>query len=112
MRLREKYAAGNPANEGGCSADSPFSSGRIGSLTDEDLLRLSCPVTYDGIRFETETYRSGKKHIKKTRYKENPYGKIIGRHDRAQIYTKGQRTGHNVPLCHKYRLEGQCNIRR
>ena len=66
----EYDAAGNPANEGGCSADSPFSSERIGSLTDEDLLRLSCPVTYDGIRFETETYRSGKKHIKKTRYKE------------------------------------------
>ncbi|MBO8470306.1 MAG: tRNA 2-thiouridine(34) synthase MnmA [Bacteroidetes bacterium] len=92
----EYDAAGNPANEGGCSADSPFSSERIGSLTDEDLLRLSCPVTYDGIRFETETYRSGKKHIKKTRYKENPYGKIIGRHDGAQFYTIGQRKGLNV----------------
>ena len=45
---------------------------------------MSEPVHYD-IKFETETYRSGRKHIKKTRYKENPYGKIIGKNGkRAQ----------------------------
>ena len=80
-----------PVIETGC----PYSSERISLLSDEDLYRLSQPVIYD-IRFETETYRSGRKHIKKTRYKENPYGKIIGRHDGAQFYTIGQRKGLNV----------------
>ena len=70
----------------------PYSSDKVSELSDEDLYRLSQPVTYD-IRFETETYRSGRKHVKKTRYKDNPYGKIIGRHDGAQFYTIGQRKG-------------------
>ena len=73
----------------------PFSSEKIAELTDEQLLRLSQPVRYD-IKFETETYRSGRKHIKKTRYKENPYGKILGKHDGAQFYTIGQRKGLNI----------------
>ena len=73
----------------------PYSSDKVSELSDEDLYRLSQPVTYD-IRFETETYRSGRKHIKKTRYKDNPYGKIIGRHDGAQFYTIGQRKGLNI----------------
>ena len=73
----------------------PFSAKKIAGLTDEQLLRLSQPVKYD-IKFETETYRSGRKHIKKTRYKENPYGKIIGKHDGAQFYTIGQRKGLNI----------------
>lgn len=73
----------------------PFSSDKISSLSDEQLMRLALPVRYD-IEFETETYRSGKKHIKKTRYKENPYGKIIGKHDGAQFYTIGQRKGLNI----------------
>ncbi|MBQ1936813.1 MAG: tRNA 2-thiouridine(34) synthase MnmA, partial [Bacteroidales bacterium] len=34
-----------------------------------------------------------KKHIKKTRYKAHPHGKIIGRHEGAQFYTIGQRKG-------------------
>ena len=72
-----------------------FSMESIAGLSDEDFLRLSQPVTYD-IRFETETYRSGRKHIRKTRYKENPFGKIVGRHDGAQFYTIGQRKGLNV----------------
>jgi hypothetical protein len=33
---------------------------------------------------------------KKTRYKDNPYGKIVGRHDGAQFYTIGQRKGLNI----------------
>ena len=65
-------------------------------LSDEDLLRLSTPIDYSDIRFETETYRSGRKHIKKTRYKANPFGKIVGRHDGAQFYTIGQRKGLGV----------------
>ena len=73
----------------------PFSAEKIAGLTDELLLRLSQPVKYD-IKFETETYRSGRKHIKKTRYKENPYGKILGKHDGAQFYTIGQRKGLNI----------------
>jgi tRNA-specific 2-thiouridylase len=68
---------------------------KLAKLSDEELLRLSQPITYD-IKFQTETYRSGRKHIKKTRYKENPFGKIVGKHDGAQFYTIGQRKGLNV----------------
>lgn len=60
--------------------------------SDEELSALAMPISYD-IKFETETYRSGKKHIKKTRWKENPYGRIVGRHEGAQFYTIGQRKG-------------------
>lgn len=74
---------------------SPFSMERIALLSDDAFLRLSEPVRYD-ISFETETYRSGRKHIKKTRYKENPFGKIVGKHDGAQFYTIGQRKGLNI----------------
>lgn len=73
-----------------------FDPKKMASLSDEQWLRLSLPVTYGDIRFETETYRSGKKHVKKTRYKANPYGKIVGRHDGAQFYTIGQRKGLNI----------------
>ena len=73
----------------------PFSPEKIAALSDEQLLKLSEPVHYD-IKFETETYRSGRKHIKKTRYKENPLGKIVGKHDGAQFYTIGQRKGLNI----------------
>ena len=65
------------------------------TLDDETLEQLATPLTYD-IRFETETYRSGKKHIRKTRYKENPFGKIVGTHEGAQFYTIGQRKGLNI----------------
>ena len=78
-----------------CDCGCPFSIEKIASLPDSDLLRLSEPVKYE-IKFETETYRSGRKHIKKTRYKENPFGKIVGKHDGAQFYTIGQRKGLNV----------------
>ena len=73
-----------------------FDVNKIARLSDDDLLRLSEPLRYDDIKFETETYRAGKKHIKKTRYKENPFGKIVGRHDGAQFYTIGQRKGLNI----------------
>jgi len=80
---------------------SPTSGGRtnrydpekIKALPDEDLQTISTPISYEDIVFSTETYRSGKKHIKKTRYRENPWGKIIGTHIGAQFYTIGQRKG-------------------
>ena len=73
-----------------------FDEGKLSSLSDEDWLKLSEPFDYSGIQFETETYRSGKKHVKKVRYKDNPWGKIVGKHDGAQFYTIGQRKGLNI----------------
>lgn len=87
--ISEDKAAAVPSD--GC----PFDMSKVASVSDDELKRLSEPVTYD-IRFETETYRSGRKHIKKTRYKENPFGKIVGKHDGAQFYTIGQRKGLNI----------------
>jgi len=83
--------------EHSCIADA------LASFSEEMLLALSTPVDYSPIVFETETYRSGKKHVKKTRYKDNPYGAIVGRHCGAQFYTLGQRKGlgvggHSDPL--------------
>ncbi len=63
------------------------------SLTTDQLMSLAAPYDYSSIQFETETYRSGKKHIKKTRFKPNPFGVIAGRHEGAQFYTNGQRKG-------------------
>lgn len=71
--------------EGGCRVESIYDFDKIRALSDEDFLRLSEPVTYDGIKFETETYRSGKHHIKKTRYKANPYGAVVGRHEGGAV---------------------------
>ena len=72
-------------------------------LTEEELIEISTPIRYDSIQFETETYRSGTKHIKKTRYKANPWGVIAGHHEGAQFFTLGQRKGlaiggHTEPL--------------
>lgn len=93
--VHEPVVQGDHPSEGGCSGPGPFSMEKIAMLPDSEMLRLSLPVKYS-IEFETETYRSGKRHVKKTRYKDNPYGKIIGRHDGAQFYTIGQRKGLNV----------------
>ena len=67
------------------------------------LEETATPYDYSNIVFEQETYRSGKKHIKKTRWKANPYGVIAGKHEGAQFYTNGQRKGlaiggHKDPL--------------
>ena len=74
---------------------SPFEASRIDGLSVGDLVKLATPLHYD-IRFELETYRSGKKHIRKTRLKPHPYGSIVGRHEGAQFYTIGQRKGLGV----------------
>lgn len=63
------------------------------SLSDAELRELSEPLRYEDIVFETETYKSRNHHVRKTRYKENPWGKIIGRHEGAQFFTIGQRKG-------------------
>ncbi len=76
--------------------DCPWDEEKLREITDENLLTLSTPIDYSSIHFETETYRSGKKHTKKTRWKENPFGKIVGKHDGAQFYTIGQRKGLNI----------------
>ena len=67
----------------------------IESLSEQQLKMLSTPLKYN-IVFETETYRSGKRHVKKTRWKANPYGVIAGTHEGAQFYTIGQRKGLGV----------------
>ncbi|MBO4635082.1 MAG: tRNA 2-thiouridine(34) synthase MnmA [Bacteroidales bacterium] len=73
----------------------PFQEDKVGELSDRELQKLATPLTYN-LTFETETYRSGKHHIKKTRYKANPYGIIAGTHEGAQFYTIGQRKGLGV----------------
>ena len=84
---------GVAAHERGCDrAESVFDPEKVSALTDGQLQRLSTPLSYD-LQFEQETYRSGKRHVKKTRWKANPYGCIAGRHEGAQFYTVGQRKG-------------------
>ena len=75
--------------------ESPYDAAKVAALSDGDLVRLATPLHYD-IRFEMETYRSGKKHVRKTRLKANPYGAIVGTHEGAQFYTVGQRKGLGV----------------
>lgn len=82
--------------EGGCLRSSVYDLDKVRGLTDGQLVRLSQPVTYESIVFETETYRSGKRHIRKTRNKPNPFGAVVGRHEGAQFYTIGQRKGLNI----------------
>ena len=102
--LRDDYAGRLPVISHYISEDKaataedarPFDDGKIASMSDDDLRTLSKPLYYGAIKFETETYRSGKKHVRKTRYKDNPLGKIVGRHEGAQFYTIGQRKGLNI----------------
>ena len=62
-------------------------------LSDDELSLLSKPVDYSDIVFRTETYRSGRHHVRKTRYLPNPWGVVAGRHEGAQFYTIGQQKG-------------------
>ena len=61
--------------------------------SDSELETLATALDYSDLQFETETYRSGKKHIKKTRYKTHPYACVAGKHEGAQFFTIGQRKG-------------------
>ena len=65
-------------------------------LSDEAWLELSRPLDYADIVFETETYRSGRHHVRKTRYKPHPYAAVIGQHEGAWFYTLGQRKGLSI----------------
>ncbi len=69
---------------------------KLSQLDDTTLSLLAGEVDYSAIKFITETYRSGRKHTKKTRWKQNPWGKIIGEHNGAQFFTIGQRHGLNI----------------
>jgi tRNA-specific 2-thiouridylase len=95
-RLVTEYISEDKAAPAGGGTRNAYSPAAIAALDNATLLRLSQPVTYGSIQFDTETYRSGKHHIKKTRYKDNPFGKIAGRHEGAQFYTIGQRKGLNI----------------
>ena len=61
--------------------------------TDGELALLATPWSYTDVQLQTETYRSGKKHIRKTRYVENGLWKYAGRHEGARFFTQGQRKG-------------------
>jgi len=80
----------------GNGAKNEFDEARIANLSDEELVALSTATDYSQLTFQTETYRSGKHHVKKTRYKDNPWGKVLGKHEGAQFYTIGQRKGLGV----------------
>ena len=80
-----------------CGAvECPWDLARVAALPDSGFDALSRGIDYSDIRFETEAYRSGRRHVKKTRWKENPFAKIVGVHDGAQFYTIGQRKGLNI----------------
>ena len=95
-QLITDYISEDKAAPGGGGTRNAYNPAALAALSDKALMRLSEPVRYDSIHFETETYRSGKHHVKKTRYKDNPYGKVVGRHEGAQFYTIGQRKGLNI----------------
>mgnify|MGYP004511326837 FL=1 len=88
--VSEDKAAGDDGGE--CTWDLA----KVAALPDDGFDALSRSIDYSDIRFETETYRSGRRHVKKTRWKENPFAKIVGVHDGAQFYTIGQRKGLNI----------------
>ncbi len=67
----------------------------VASLTDAELDILSEPYSYN-LTFEKETYKSGRHHVKKTRWKPNPSGAVLGHHEGAQFYTIGQRKGLDI----------------
>ena len=95
-QLVTDYISEDKAAPAGGGVRNAYDPAALAAMDDATLLRLSQPIRYDALSFETETYRSGKHHVKKTRYKANPYGKIAGSHEGAQFYTIGQRKGLNI----------------
>lgn len=91
-----RMAATKEGGDAGKTNICPWDLSKLERLSDEDLEIISRSIDYSDIHFETEVYRSGKKHVKKTRWKENPLAKIVGTHDGAQFYTIGQRKGLNI----------------
>ena len=77
--------------------------GNAAPWSDAELALLAEPLSYADVVLEKEYYRSGKKHIKRERYRENGLWKHAGRHEGAQFFTQGQRKGlaiggHKDPL--------------
>ena len=100
-RFRSEDTGGRAFNnrslqEGDRLPGNDFDPQRVAALSDAALRRLSTPFSYAAIRFETETVRSGKRRVKVTRFRENPWGKIVGEHQGAHFYTVGQRKGLGV----------------
>lgn len=62
-------------------------------FTSAELSLLATPLDYADVSLKTESFRSGKKHTKKTRFVENGLWKHAGRHSGAQFFTVGQRKG-------------------
>ena len=93
-----RMAATTEGGDAGKTNICPWDLSKLETLSDEDLEIISRSIDYSDIHFETEVYRSGKKHVKKTRWKENPLAKIVGTHDGAQFYTIGQRKGLEIAL--------------
>ncbi|MDD7133285.1 MAG: tRNA 2-thiouridine(34) synthase MnmA [Bacteroidales bacterium] len=91
-----RMAATTEGGDAGKTNICPWDLSKLERLSDEDWEIISRSIDYSDIHFETEVYRSGKKHVKKTRWKENPLAKIVGTHDGAQFYTIGQRKGLNI----------------
>ena len=91
-----RMAATTEGGDAGKTNICPWDLSKLERLSDEDWEIISQSIDYSDIHFETEVYRSGKKHVKKTRWKENPLAKIVGTHDGAQFYTIGQRKGLNI----------------
>lgn len=91
-----RMAATTEGGDAGKTNICPWDLSKLETLSDEDWEIISQSIDYSDIHFETEVYRSGKKHVKKTRWKKNPLAKIVGTHDGAQFYTIGQRKGLNI----------------
>lgn len=91
-----RMAATTEGGDAGKTNICPWDLSKLETLSDEDWEIISQSIDYSDIHFETEVYRSGKKHVKKTRWKEKPLAKIVGTHDGAQFYTIGQRKGLNI----------------
>ena len=89
----EVFDAWYGASEKYISGQALLASSGPEELSDEQLEELSKPLDYSNIVFETETFRSGRHHVRKTRLKPHPWGAVAGRHEGAQFYTIGQRKG-------------------
>ena len=90
------YVSEDKAAPSDAAGECPWDLQKVAGLPDGCFETISRSLDYSDISFETETYRSGRKHLKKTRWKDNPYARIVGTHDGAQFYTIGQRKGLNI----------------
>ena len=80
----------------GTLSSNEYNPEKLAQVPDDTLAKLATPIDYSAIQFQTESYRSGRHHKKKIRFKDNPWGRIIGEHEGAQFFTIGQRHGLNI----------------